>query len=126
VDEKLRAQRAAEMSRGREVAARHRALNAPEEDRLEREHTLRRFVAAEKLLLSHRDTGDVIAYCGGQEVAAERQGPAFPSEGFVARCALAVSAFEGLAGVPDYAPTDERRRRDEKRSHVHNWSKGNP
>lgn len=117
-------QRKAEMARGAEVAARIRAQNAPEHDRREREHTVRRLCLANKLIThevlnAHKCTCDVVALVDGDEVARERMGPAWPSESFVARCVLAVSALKGMDDVPDYAPeSEERRRRDEYRNRM--------
>jgi hypothetical protein len=110
------------MARGAEIAARHRAQNAPEYDRRDREHTIRRLCLSRKMFTKGRGA-DVVAFVDDIEVAVERLGPAWPSEVFVANCMLAVAALKGTAGIPDYAPDYERKRRDEQRSYVTNWSK---
>lgn len=126
-------QRKAEMARGAEIAARIRAQNAPEHDRRDREHTIRRLCASTKMMTKRlvntsRHTADIAAYVDDVEVARERMGPTWPSERFVANCVLAVAALKSLEGVPDYAPeTEERRRRDEYRNRmgaqIPPWSK---
>jgi hypothetical protein len=117
-------QRRAEMARGAEIAARIRAQNAPEHDRRDREHTVRRLCLSNKLRTSdvmnpQNHTLDVVAYVDDIEIVRERMGPAWPSENFVANCTLAVAALKSLEGVPDYAPeNEERRRRDQYRAQM--------
>lgn len=115
-------QRKAEMARSDFRTARHRAQDASEHDRRDREHVVRRLCLSRKMFTKARGA-DVVAFVDDFEVAAERLGPAWPSEVFVANCMLAVAGLKGMAGIPDYAPDDERKRRDKQRSYVTNWSK---
>lgn len=118
-------QREAEMARGREIAARHREQLGPEYDRREREHTIRRLCAANKMWTKRNDHGDVEAYVDDIKVAAERLGPAWPSEVFVANCVLAATAIKGNEGIPEYAPTEDRAQRDARRAHMGQWKAAN-
>jgi hypothetical protein len=106
------------MARGAEIAARHRAQDATEHDRWDREHMIRRLCLGGKMFIKDRGA-DVVAFIDDVEVVAERLGPAWPSEVFVANCMLAVAGLKGMGGIPDYAPeNEERARKDEYRNRM--------
>jgi hypothetical protein len=116
-------QREAEMRRGAEVATRHEAEVAPVRLREDRAEILARLVTAKKLHIMVRGKNK-FAYLSevrlGDHIAAEVDGPAFPSEQFTANCILAVEALAGWSDIPDESPQravamSERRRRDTQR-----------
>lgn len=124
-----------EMARGREVAAKNAVkegfpADAEQSTRLE---TLRCYEEAGKIQLRNYnetpDDGNYTAFCNGHKVASERFGPAYPSESFMANCALAVGALAGYEGIPEKstfqkrheAAGNDRQRKDEARTHVYNW-----
>lgn len=120
------------MARGREVAAKNAVkegfpADAEQSTRLE---TLRCYEEAGKIQIVHEiERNNYVAFCDGQVVIAERFGPAYPSESFMAHCALAVGALAGYEGIPEKstfqkrheAQGKDRQRKDEARTHVYNW-----
>jgi hypothetical protein len=148
--------REAEMARGREIAARHAAEAAPEVERASRQEVLDRYVEGKKIYLAYDKNGNIHAFIwvldagparhGGHPaprltaigtlyeddppVASERKGPAFPSDGFIARCSLAVMGVAGMGGVPEMsrehrARLEERARRDKLREPLGQWKRLN-
>jgi hypothetical protein len=132
-------QREAEMARGREIAARH--ANTPKRTLEDRQELLARYesIVLPKSGLMVTAAGhypfricyegkNKVAKIEGETIAAEVYGPAWPSDTFVAQCALAVSALIPSEFVPDYsaarqAQINERKRRDEARKHIIDWKK---
>lgn len=132
-------QREAEMARGREIAARH--ADAPKRTREEREELLARYesivlpksgqmaTAAQHYPFKLTYEGkNKVARIDGEYICGEVWGPAWPSDTFVAQCALAVAALIPSEFVPDYsaarqAQINERKRRDEARKHIIDWKK---
>lgn len=135
-------QRELEQARGREIAARHAAEIAPQKTAAEKTELLERYkeiryrqgtdsfgnpVETRRFDIVFDARGNNRATLDGVEIAAERRGPSFPSDMFVANCALAVGALVNPADVPDYSKArkhqiEERKRRDEyKRATVGQW-----
>jgi hypothetical protein len=132
-------QRQAEMARGKEIAARHAAIaKKPLEERREiiaryeaivQPKTGVMATAAQhypfKLVFEGKNK---VAYLNDEQIAAEVYGPSFPSDVFTCQCILAVNSLIPPEWVPDYSPEkqaamNERKRRDEARSHVIDWKK---
>lgn len=119
-----------EMARGAEVAARNAAnekaalakqLDIADWAVQERRDVLTRWIEAKKLTLVRNERGDEKAYVAGTMVVAERRGPAWPSENYVAMVALAIGALSSFEGVKEH--TEEmahklrvRKHRDEMRA----------
>lgn len=127
-------QRELEQARGREIAARHAAEIAPQKTAAEKAELLARYKEIRtyderlpRFTITFDARGNNRATLDGVEIAAERRGPSFPSDMFVANCALAVGALVNPADVPDYSKArkhhiEERKRRDEyKRATVGQW-----
>lgn len=128
-----------EMARGREIAARH--ADAPKRTLEERQELLARYeniVLPKSGLMASAaqhypfricyEGKNKVAKIDGETIAAEVYGPAWPSDTFVAQCALAVAALIPSEFVPDYsaarqAQINERKRRDEARKHIIDWKK---
>ncbi len=119
-----------EMRRGAEVAARHDARHdaevAPVRLREERVEIIRRLTDSGKLHIMVRGK-NVFAYLSsmkqGDHIAAEVNGPAYPTEQFTANCILAVEALAGWSDIPDESKTkaaqmSERRRLDAQRQQI--------
>lgn len=125
-------QREIEQARGREIAARHAAEIAPQKTLEEKNELLARYreirdhywvasLKAARFTIEPDEHGNNIAWLDGERVAGERRGPAFPSDMFVAQCALAVNALVNPADVPDYSAArrlqiEERERRNAYRN----------
>lgn len=126
-----------EMARGREIAARHAAEVAPAKTREDRLELIARYEDihipglqgdVRRAFTVTRKGKNMVAILNGEEIAAEVHGPAFPTDQFVAQCALAVAALVPTEWVPMYSPArrrqiEERKRRDELRKHVIDWKK---
>lgn len=132
-------QRELEQAQGREIAARHAAEIAPQKTAAEKAELLARYCEIQnenwtmpggvryRFKIEQDKHGNNRATLDGVEIAVERRGPTFPSDMFVANCALAVGALVNPAYVPDYSSgrryqIEGRKRRDEyKRTTVGQW-----
>lgn len=121
------------MARGREIVERLAAEIAPQKTREDHLELLARYEAIKSQNGFAPKPFEVVwfgknrvAKVYGEPVAAEVYGPAFPSDQFVAQCALAVAALIPANEVPDYSPVrarqlEERKRRDEQRRTQGQW-----
>ena len=148
-------QRALEIARGQEVLKRNEEIAAlarikTDDPRLTRQETLARLIDGGKLrvmgegknMVAHvieRHIEGGLGMVTYTYVTGEANGPAHPTEQFVAACGLAVQALVGMDGVPEksrrQAAIDEerwrqqegrRQNKDYAKRYVHDWSKGEP
>lgn len=139
-------QRELEMARGAEIAERHRLEaeaiaigNAPDPEVEERREVLRRWEDANKVHFVRQahatNQMEVTAWVSDCAVAMEIYSKQWPSVVFVGRCGIAIAAMENFDNVPSTSARtrerdakaaqalQERKRKDEARAKVHNWSK---